>query len=211
MNRWLTLGALAVLACSSSGSDTTGSTKKKAEGGECGAILDACHMKDDGNPGIANDCHQLSHTLDDEQCVQRVIECVNTCTALPCPPGGCGPGYDAGTAGGGHGGGSGGTAGGHGGGAGTTGGTGGTGTAGSAGTGTGPSAECVAYCDCIPTCSNVSGYPFSGTDDCLTQCASFTAAEVTCWSNYCEDAAAASSGKDHACEHAWGAFGLGEC
>ncbi len=198
----LCLALAGFIACSSSDDDSGGS-KPQAQGGECGTILEACHLKDDGSQDIAKDCHDLSHTLDDDQCVVRLKECVDACEALPCPTGvNCSVGHDGGTGG----------AGGTGHEAGTGGHSGGTTDGGGTDSGGGQDAgtACADYCGCLTTtCGGMSGYPHASEGDCLKACAGFSAKELSCFSKWCKTAQGAPG--VHNCQHAWGQLNLAEC
>lgn len=68
---------------------------------------------------------------------------------------------------------------------------------------------CVAYCGCmVEACLGKPKVPFTDTASCLTRCAAFSSAEVTCFSAFC---AKAKAGGTHDCEHAGGTLGLVEC
>lgn len=75
-----------------------------------------------------------------------------------------------------------------------------------------PSAECVAHCECMKAnCAMYSGYPYAEVKDCTDHCGTFSAAEMKCWTYFCNEAKTASTNKDHWCQHAWGTWGLEEC
>ena len=93
-----------------------------------------------------------------------------------------------------------------------------TGTAssedGSTTTGGGVSAECEAYCGCLTkSCSEYEAYPHVDEAACLAACAGLDAEALTCFSGFCEDAAAERSPDlaEHYCEHAWGELGTDKC
>ena len=59
---------------------------------------------------------------------------------------------------------------------------------------------CTAYCDCMSSrCGNEVNYPFTEESVCYAACASFSAAERTCFHDFCERAVDAGV-KSHACE-----------
>lgn len=76
-----------------------------------------------------------------------------------------------------------------------------------------PSAECVAHCTCMTDqCSKLSGYPYASEKACTDRCGRFSAAELKCWSFFCNRAKTETgSTKGHTCQHAWGTLGLEEC
>lgn len=85
-------------------------------------------------------------------------------------------------------------------------------TAESTTTGDGPSAECVAWCECLEaSCSGLEDYPFASTDACHENCATRTDQEITCWQGFCESVVDNPALADHNCAHAWGDLGLAEC
>jgi hypothetical protein len=89
--------------------------------------------------------------------------------------------------------------------------SGGDGGAGGGAGGGDPASDCELLCSCLEaTCSSLEGYPYADTAACLTNCEAHTAEEVTCWGQFC-DQAATSADPDHLCEHAWGDLGLEEC
>ncbi|MGE0328925.1 MAG: hypothetical protein AB7K71_08340 [Polyangiaceae bacterium] len=151
--KWLSVVALggAVLAMAACTSDDEPASGKGKEA-DCEAIIEACHMKDDGSGGDITSCHETAHETsegtDYSFCTANKTRCVALCDAAPdVSTGGSGTGGhshggaggDAGTGGHSHGGAggeshSGGTGGeSHAGGAGGT--TGGAAGAGGAGTG----------------------------------------------------------------------------
>lgn len=75
----------------------------------------------------------------------------------------------------------------------------------------GPDPACVSYCDCMKAnCSGVANYPFSDESVCYGACATFTAAERSCFAGFCADAVDAGV-RDHACDHATSKLGTAEC
>jgi hypothetical protein len=50
----------------------------------CREIVDACHHKDDGNPGEIHECHETGHDVGtDDACKAVHDDCIATCTAAP--------------------------------------------------------------------------------------------------------------------------------
>ncbi len=79
-------------------------------------------------------------------------------------------------------------------------------------TGATVSRACEAWCGCLDAaCSDLGGYPFGSIDECHTECAIRTDAEIACWQGFCESVAEQPALADHNCEHAWGGLGLAEC
>jgi hypothetical protein len=73
--------------------------------------------------------------------------------------------------------------------------------------------KCSAWCDCLAMhCADYSDYPFSTVAECHADCATHTDAELSCWTNFCEEIPTMSTGlRRHLCEHGWGALDLDEC
>lgn len=70
---------------------------------------------------------------------------------------------------------------------------------------------CVTYCECMKDhCSSVVNYPFSEERVCYDACATFSEAERSCFTHFCQDAADAGA-RDHACDHASSRLGTAEC
>lgn len=75
-----------------------------------------------------------------------------------------------------------------------------------------PSAECVAWCDCLSaSCSDLGDYPFASSDACHEDCATRTDEEIACWQGFCDSVVDNPALADHNCAHAWGELGLAEC
>lgn len=55
---------------------------------DCQAIINACHPKEEGNPGPINDCHEIGHGTEYARCTSEKARCVALCNAAPCPDGG---------------------------------------------------------------------------------------------------------------------------
>lgn len=88
---------LTFAACSDSGSDDDGDGHNDGHSmhdmrpAECQSIIDACHSKDDGNPGRINDCHEFGHTGSQADCATAVSDgCITDCEAAPDVSGGHG-------------------------------------------------------------------------------------------------------------------------
>lgn len=78
----------------------------------------------------------------------------------------------------------------------------------------GASVECEAYCGCLTMyCSEYEAHPHADEAACLAACGELSSDVLTCFSGFCEDAAAERSAslREHYCEHAWGELGKDEC
>jgi hypothetical protein len=83
---------------------------------------------------------------------------------------------------------------------------------GGGGAGGGGTEPCADYCACIePACASFGANPFDAPGSCLAACRDYTTEELTCFSAFCVQASEAVAGKEHLCEHAWGAVGTSEC
>jgi hypothetical protein len=82
-----------------------------------------------------------------------------------------------------------------------------------AGDASAPSPMCTTWCGCLELrCSTYSENPFQTVDECHAACDMHSAAELSCWTDFCERIPMSSAGlRMHLCEHAWGALGLDEC
>lgn len=71
--------------------------------------------------------------------------------------------------------------------------------------------SCTAYCTCMKaSCGSEKNYPFTDESVCYAACATFTAAERTCFTGFCREATD-SGAKEHECDHATGKLGMAEC
>lgn len=180
----LTSALVAIAACSSS-DDSGSNTMPPAEDytGSCSALASACHSYAKTS-AIGHECHELGHAGDIKACGPRKAECL-----AACPPVEAGAEKDAAV--------------------GNT----DAGADGAAEVDGGPdaSAGCASYCDCLAaTCGSQMGYPFATPDQCMSACSTQSVDEKTCFPKFCAQAKTLAD-KGHACEHAWGAFGLDEC
>ncbi|MEZ4225550.1 MAG: hypothetical protein R3B13_31650 [Polyangiaceae bacterium] len=90
---WAVLaGSLSLVACSedSDNGGGSGGTGGTGTSDDCTAIIEACHLKDTGDPGAINDCHQAAHDNDTATCTSKKVECVALCDAAPLVDGGAG-------------------------------------------------------------------------------------------------------------------------
>ena len=86
--KWLSVVALggAVLAMAACTSDDEPASGKGKEA-DCEAIIEACHMKDDGSGGDITSCHETAHETsegtDYSFCTANKTRCVALCDAAP--------------------------------------------------------------------------------------------------------------------------------
>jgi hypothetical protein len=206
---WVTVA----IACTSDGQVGSG---ESGDAGACTEISDACHDKDAGpGSGLPHECHELAHAGDVAMCTAMKDACIQACNDAPLP--GTGEAGSATESGGQEG--SGGSTG-PGGSSesgpvsateGTSGDTGQIDTSSEAGS-TGGSGACADHCACMTvTCSAYPDYPYRSEQACNDACDGFSTDELACWSMWCTEAVGGGGAQEHLCEHAWGAFGLGEC
>lgn len=55
----------------------------------CADIMEACHEKDTGDPGVINDCHTKAHD-NVKECATLKDQCVAACDAAPLADAGAG-------------------------------------------------------------------------------------------------------------------------